>query len=298
MTTLFDVTLDLARMARGVKRHKVSAVSNGGNTLTSPTMENKSGEYVNGTVWIMTGDHAGEFFVISRSNNQSLTIRDSNITVSVGDVIMICPWIDFTKEYFTQAKLYSCKIWENDILIRDFIPCERDSDNKQGLYDLVNDTFYPLISKLYFVSATGQNVSGIYIYSSQGYASYISIDQYSNYLRIRANSGQTSTGVAGITRCVTKNSYNVKDYSKITYDFSASQGGGKVNVTFGYSPYKNPATSGYTNLYASGDQSSIGRTTKSYSINLQNNVYFYFIARNSYRPDCLTNLMLYKVFLE
>ena len=40
------------------------------------------------------------------------------------------------------AKLYYLKIYENDILVRDFVPCYRNSDNEVGLYDLVNDVFY------------------------------------------------------------------------------------------------------------------------------------------------------------
>lgn len=34
------------------------------------------------------------------------------------------------------------RIWENNILIRDMRPCVRISDNKPGMYDLVNDAFY------------------------------------------------------------------------------------------------------------------------------------------------------------
>ncbi len=103
MATLFDATLDLARHARGVKRHKVSAVSDSGHTLTSPTMQNKTGEYVNGTIWVMTGSSAGKFSTILRSNNQSLTIADTDVTVTAGDVIMICPWIDFTLDDLIEA---------------------------------------------------------------------------------------------------------------------------------------------------------------------------------------------------
>ena len=96
MATLFDVTLDLARHARGVKRHKVSVVSESGHTLSSPTMQNKTGEYGNGSIWIMTGNCAGEFGTILRSSGQSLTIADPEVSVSTGDIVMICPWIDFT----------------------------------------------------------------------------------------------------------------------------------------------------------------------------------------------------------
>ena len=40
------------------------------------------------------------------------------------------------------AKLYELKIYDDNILIRDFVPCYRKSDNEIGLYDLVNNVFY------------------------------------------------------------------------------------------------------------------------------------------------------------
>ena len=44
--------------------------------------------------------------------------------------------------FYCNAKLYSCKIWNNNILVRDLIPCYRKSDNVIGMYDLVNGVFY------------------------------------------------------------------------------------------------------------------------------------------------------------
>lgn len=38
--------------------------------------------------------------------------------------------------------IYSAKIWNNDELVRDYIPCIRRSDLKAGLYDLVGQQFY------------------------------------------------------------------------------------------------------------------------------------------------------------
>ena len=38
--------------------------------------------------------------------------------------------------------LYYFRIYDNDTLVRDFIPAKRNSDNEVGLYDLVNDVFY------------------------------------------------------------------------------------------------------------------------------------------------------------
>lgn len=42
----------------------------------------------------------------------------------------------------SSGRLYWCKIWDNDILQRDFVPVIRVSDSKPWLYDLVNDVFY------------------------------------------------------------------------------------------------------------------------------------------------------------
>ena len=41
-----------------------------------------------------------------------------------------------------QGNLYRMTIKENDLIVRDFIPCYRKSDSKPGLYDIVNKQFY------------------------------------------------------------------------------------------------------------------------------------------------------------
>lgn len=38
--------------------------------------------------------------------------------------------------------LYACKVWENDVLVRDFIPVRRKSDNEICLYDKLTEEFY------------------------------------------------------------------------------------------------------------------------------------------------------------
>lgn len=47
-----------------------------------------------------------------------------------------------TINYGTNAKIYYFRIYNNNVLVRDFIPCYRNSDNEIGMYDLVNDVFY------------------------------------------------------------------------------------------------------------------------------------------------------------
>ena len=41
-----------------------------------------------------------------------------------------------------KLRLYSFKLYDNNTLVRNFVPAVRNSDNKPGLYDEVNDIFY------------------------------------------------------------------------------------------------------------------------------------------------------------
>lgn len=50
--------------------------------------------------------------------------------------------VNGTADFLATMKLYSLKITDNDIEIRNFIPCIRKSDNVIGLYDTVNNVFY------------------------------------------------------------------------------------------------------------------------------------------------------------
>lgn len=54
------------------------------------------------------------------------------------------------------ARIYYCKIYQNDILIKDLIPVERKSDGELGFYDIINDDF--LIN-----TGSGQLIKGPYI---------------------------------------------------------------------------------------------------------------------------------------
>lgn len=42
----------------------------------------------------------------------------------------------------SSTKLYKFRIYDNNVLVRDFIPCYRKNGNVIGMYDLVNNTFY------------------------------------------------------------------------------------------------------------------------------------------------------------
>jgi hypothetical protein len=64
--------------------------------------------------------------------------------------------------YFFHCKLYSFKIYVEDLLVRDFIPCQRKSDSALGLYDIVNKIFYTNSGTGSFIAGPPANQAGIF----------------------------------------------------------------------------------------------------------------------------------------
>ena len=60
------------------------------------------------------------------------------------------------------CRVYSFRLYANDVLQRDFIPCYRKSDNEIGMYDLVNGVFYTN-------QGSGEFLSGVDIVNIDGY---------------------------------------------------------------------------------------------------------------------------------
>ena len=58
------------------------------------------------------------------------------------DVLYICGSKTKTPFKSYDMKIYSCKLYEGDVLIKDFVPACRYPDEKTGLYDLVGNVFY------------------------------------------------------------------------------------------------------------------------------------------------------------
>lgn len=50
--------------------------------------------------------------------------------------------VNSTLSTWAYYDFYSCKIWQNNVLQRDFVPVVRTSDNEVGLFDKVNNTYY------------------------------------------------------------------------------------------------------------------------------------------------------------
>lgn len=74
-------------------------------------------------------------------NDEEFTISGTDaFTMAANAYIFHASGTNFTSNK-GKFKLYSCQIWDNDTLVRDFIPCMTDS-GEVGLWDDVNEVFY------------------------------------------------------------------------------------------------------------------------------------------------------------
>lgn len=91
-------------------------------------------------------------FIIN-DNVKNLNLYNNNFTISNNLYFLNISGGSYSK---LKAKIYNLKITENDILVRNMIPCYRISDNVIGMYDLVNNEFYTNAGSGTFVK--GSNV--------------------------------------------------------------------------------------------------------------------------------------------
>lgn len=102
---------------------------------------------------------------VSFTANQTATII-SNVTFGL-----------FTKHDSNQsyigtrlvkARIYLCKLWDNNVLVRDLVPCYRKSDDVIGMFDLINATFYTNAGSGKFVKgSTKQDLRFFYAESNK-----------------------------------------------------------------------------------------------------------------------------------
>lgn len=70
------------------------------------------------------------------------SVNNSNTTfTSTHNLFLLADNDNETAAGYISAKLYSCQIFEDDVLVRNFIPA-KNSAGTAGLYDLVNGAFY------------------------------------------------------------------------------------------------------------------------------------------------------------
>lgn len=106
------------------------------------------------SVWVDDSNHmqcglTGTTFLTGRgttfSQTSNMTARTTGTSVPVGSPDMLIPLFAqraSAVDRWSIAKLYSCKMYNNSTIVRDFIPAKRISDNEYGLWDKVTKTFY------------------------------------------------------------------------------------------------------------------------------------------------------------
>lgn len=96
----------------------------------------------------VSSDTSAHIFVLDAKNHMiaidNTTFSTSNEAIPTNSIYLLGNNTDGFPSYYPKEKLYYCKIWQDDVLVRNFIPVQRKADSREGLYDLINHTFYPL----------------------------------------------------------------------------------------------------------------------------------------------------------
>ena len=81
--------------------------------------------------------------IVTIDDRYSTTITTTRTNNSINTMLLFSYRGDgTTPDNFPYLKMYSTKIYNNNTLVRNFIPCFRNSDNKVGMYDIINNVFY------------------------------------------------------------------------------------------------------------------------------------------------------------
>ena len=98
--------------------------------------------------------------------NKNVTILNGSVLATSQSQTFTCPsnlYIFCMNQsgptFYSNIELYLCEIWDNDVLVRNFIPCKNPS-NVVGMYDTVNDVFYSNAGSGSFIA--GAEVETVY----------------------------------------------------------------------------------------------------------------------------------------
>ena len=76
-------------------------------------------------------------------NITTYTLTNSyEFTTSPSTIVLFADKKGSTITEYSSIKIFYCKLYDNNVLIKNLIPCYRISDNVIGMYDTVNDVFY------------------------------------------------------------------------------------------------------------------------------------------------------------
>ena len=195
------------------------------------------------TTWT-NNDYGGQFCFgtnfydagITQNARMTMTLRNGTLTTPRGTVSVNASAFDsgisialFGRhrqnvcfDEFAKMKLYSCRIYDNGTLIRNYIPCVELATGKAGLYDLVNGTFSASAGSGAFISGPVVN-TGIYEEPEITFLEYIE-GTGTQYIDTRFAPNQD-------TKVVCRAVYT--QGSSATYLFGSDAGSGSSYFAFG-----------------------------------------------------------------
>lgn len=147
-----------------------------------------------------------DFVADFSAGRQSLTVDGatvytgtSNTQISLTKTVYLAALnLAGTADIFASAKIASCQIYDNNVLIRDFVPCYRKSDGAIGLYDLVNGSFYANAGGGTFTK--GADASGTVAPPASGNVTFIYTGKYTdNRISGKGTVRLNSSGVMTVT---------------------------------------------------------------------------------------------------
>ena len=98
-------------------------------------------DYENNTRLTYTLDIPNARYIVTGSQNFEISIN-TTIAGTAYRNFYLFGYRQETETIGHTTKMYSCKMYQGDTLIRYFVPCVRKSDSIAGLYDIVNNVFY------------------------------------------------------------------------------------------------------------------------------------------------------------
>lgn len=98
--------------------------------------------------------------LVASANEESVTLTDSGSFSSQYSLYLFSfNDVGTADSRMVNGKIYSCQIYDNGTLVRDFVPC-RNASGVLGLYDLVNNVFYQNAGSGTFTAGADVEVEG------------------------------------------------------------------------------------------------------------------------------------------
>ena len=119
---------------------------------------------------IQRTDHKMKTKIILNNGNGAWNLEDletgekfdtavTNAAVSATTNLMLFAYSD--SNIHKKLRIYSCKVYSGEELVKDFVPCYRKSDDARGMYDLINGVFHEGILKSTTVHISKGNHVGL-----------------------------------------------------------------------------------------------------------------------------------------